>query len=133
MEYKTARIGAVKSPLAIIGVFEGFEDKTPEFLDKNALAAFKNFKTLGDFKGKSKTHVFLYPEKSNFQRILLIGLGDKKSFDFLKLKEIVGKMPSLLKNIQSKNAALFVESFLNKKMASNTCHFFMPFYILVKS
>ena len=117
MEYKTARIGAVKSPLAIIGVFEGFEDKMPEFLDKNALAAFKNFKTLGDFKGKSKTHVFLYPEKSVFQRILLIGLGDKKSFDFLKLKEIISKIPSLLKNIQSKNAALFVESFLNKKMA----------------
>ena len=114
VEYKTTRISAVKTTTAIIGVFE---DETPEFLDKNALIAFKNLKTLGDFKAKSKTHVFLYLEKSDFKRILLIGLGDKKSFDFLKLKEIVGKIPTFLKNIQNKNAAVFLESFLNKKMA----------------
>lgn len=113
MEYKTVNITALKTSTAIIGVFE---DETPEFLDKNALSAFKNFKKLGDFKGKSKTHIFLYPEKSEFLRILCIGLGERKLFNFLKLKEIFENIPNLLKNIQSKNAAVFVESFLNKKM-----------------
>ncbi len=114
MEFKIIKESAVQSDVAVVGVFE--KEKVME----NFSCLFQPLHDLGDFNGAFETHAFLYPEHLKFQRVLFVGLGEKKEFNLSQLKNILKKVAHLIQKTKSKNAALFLESFENESLSKES-------------
>ena len=83
----------VTADMLVLGLFEGTRTLPRDFavLDASVEHGTRRLLRLGDFTGKANQATVLYPTgKTPCRRIMLIGLGSKKSFDINTLRQAAG-------------------------------------------
>ena len=108
---------AAKSDLLAVGVFSDVKkDKLCEAIDKKLGGAIEKVRKLGDFKAKADTSVLLYSDgKIGAQRILLVGLGERKKATSDTVRNAAMLAASKAVGLKAKRAVLALHSGFGRK------------------
>ena len=108
---------AAKSDLLAIGVFSDVKkDKLCEAIDKKLGGAIEKVRKLGDFKAKADTSALLYSDgKIGAQRILLVGLGERKKATGDTVRNAATLAASTAVGLKAKRAVLALHSGFGRK------------------
>ena len=106
----------VKSDILALPVFEGELEKTAKSYDAD-LSAHLSKAMQKDFGGKKGQKLLLYGGEK-YPRLLLVGLGEKKSFDLKNWKKSVGSVVILAQGKKVKNLSLVVNEEVIKKLGA---------------
>jgi leucyl aminopeptidase len=100
---ETAKTGCV-----VVGVHAANELTPPaKRIDQASRGALRA--ALGDLSGKAGSTLLLRALPGvAAERVLLVGLGERKSFSAARFREVVGAAASALRNLGAKDAALFL-------------------------
>ncbi|MDD5135080.1 MAG: leucyl aminopeptidase [Phycisphaerae bacterium] len=107
---KKADIARVKTDVAAIGVFSDVKKSASlDSLDAKLAGAISRLKKIGDFKAAAGSSIFLYTHgKIAAERLLLIGLGEKKQADSETFRRAAAKAAFEAVNIKAKTLAIFL-------------------------
>lgn len=88
----------------IVGRFEGRNDNPlMKQLDNALHGVLSNAMKCGDFKGRLNQTTLIYSgNKISPQRVLLVGLGNKREFNLEKLREVSGTAARVLQKLRAK-------------------------------
>jgi leucyl aminopeptidase len=105
-----ADIVKVKADCLALGVFSDVKKSALlDSLDVKLAGAISRLKKIGDFKGASGSSIFLYTGgKIAAERLLLIGLGEKKQADMETFRRTAAKAAFEAVNIKAKTLAIFL-------------------------
>ncbi|MBN1845460.1 MAG: leucyl aminopeptidase [Sedimentisphaerales bacterium] len=106
---QTSALETVRADLLVLGLFAKTR-RLPEAwkkLDQAANGAIDHLLKLGDFPAKAQETAILYPQgKQAAKRLLLVGLGDKKSFDYNVLRKAAGTAARMAVKLSAARMAL---------------------------
>ena len=107
----------LKSDLLAVGVFsDGSANKLCKELDQKLNGAITKVKELGDFKAKAGSTTMLYTDgKIAAQRLLLLGLGERKKADIDTVRKAAMTAANKAVAIKAKTAVLALHQGFGKK------------------
>ncbi|KPK75283.1 MAG: hypothetical protein AMJ79_11780 [Phycisphaerae bacterium SM23_30] len=108
----------VRADLLVLGIYKDTKKLPPALtaVDKAAGQAVSNLLKTGDFTGKADETALLYPlGKFGCRRIMLVGLGDKKSLQINTLRQAAGTAVRAADKIGIARLALALHTLIEKK------------------
>jgi leucyl aminopeptidase len=108
-----------KTDLLAVGMFEGDKgtEKAYSKLDKQLDGGISRLIKLGDFKGKLKSTSLVYgTKKTAADRILLVGLGDRKKFEADNLRQAAAVASSKAVDLKAEKSVFAVHQSLDKEL-----------------
>jgi leucyl aminopeptidase len=109
----------VRADMLALGLFKDTKRLPAELatLDKAAGQVISNLLKLGDFTGAANQTAVLYTNGSlPYRRILLVGLGDKKSFRLDTLRQAAGAAARTADNLGAARLAMALHSLIGEKL-----------------
>jgi leucyl aminopeptidase len=107
-----ADIAKIKADCLALGVFSDVKKSALlDLLDAKLAGALSRLKKIGDFKAAAGSSIFLYTHgRIAAERLLLIGLGEKKQADIETFRRAAAKAAYEAVNIKAKTLAVFLDN-----------------------
>jgi len=107
-----------KTDLLVVGMFEGDKGTEKQYskLNNQLKNGISRLIKLGDFKGKLKSTALIYgTDKSAADRVLLVGLGDKKKFEPDNLRQAAAVAASKAVELKAKKSVFAIHHGIGNK------------------